>query len=57
MQDEQDDPKWLRAQAARWRKVAIGYDERTAKALTAAAQSLEDRAAAIEARRASSVKP
>ena len=44
----ESDPASLRRQAARWRKIAVEYDERTAKALIEAAESLEDRAAAIE---------
>jgi hypothetical protein len=42
-------PRLLREQAARWRKLALACDPRTAKALTEAARSLEDRAAAADA--------
>lgn len=41
----------MRARAARWRKLASHYDERTAKGLEEAADALEARAAAIEAER------
>ena len=44
----EDDPKALRAQAARWRKEAFRHDKVMARALIEAAQSLDDRAAAIE---------
>jgi len=47
----EDDPDLLRRQAARWRRAALAYDDRTAKALIESAQALEDRAGILEAAR------